>query len=146
MRLAGRVALGLVGLALVGSLALVVSLPRLVELSGVRERLVDWTQTRFGRNVSYEAFSVGFFPPRIEVTDLVVGAALDAGAPAFRAPSTSLALAWRRLLTGSVEIDSVVIDGADLRIVRTAEGVDWLAAGVPALPAASARGTRVEHI
>lgn len=138
MRAAGRVALGLAGFALALGVVLAWALPTLVEGAGLRERLDAFSRERIGRGLSYAGFSLGFLPPRIEVTELAVGADGDADPPAFWASQASFLFAWRPLFAGRVVVDSLVIDGAEVRVVRTTAGVDWLGAALPAAPAAPA--------
>jgi hypothetical protein len=137
MRGLGRIALALFGLFIAAAIGLVVLLPTWVESAGFRGELERVAREKLGRDISYGDVDVRFFPPRVEVADLVVSGSEASGPPAITAANSALQLSWSSLLSGRAVVDELVIEGATLRIVRTAEGIDLLAAAVPAAPAAS---------
>lgn len=138
MRTLARVALGLVALGLAGLVVLTLALPAIVDGAELRTRLDRATRDTIGRSLEYGELEIGILPPRIEVSDIVVGGATPGAAPALRAGRAAFALAWRPLLRGDAVVDSLVIDGAELRMLRTSEGLDLLAAALPAATAAPA--------
>ena len=130
--------MGLVVLGVGGLVALALALPAIVDGAGLRTRLDRVTRDTIGRSLQYGELEVGILPPRVEVSDLVVGGSTPGAAPALRAGRAALALAWRPLLRGDAVVDVLVIDGAELRVLRTSEGLDLLAAGLPVAPLANA--------
>ena len=138
MRNLVRIAAGLVALLVVGGIALAVMLPDIIEAADLRGTFDQLAREQIGRSLEYGEVDIGILPPRLEVSDLVIGGAEEGAPPAVRARRAALDLAWRPLFSGKAVVDALVIDGAELRMVRTAAGIDLLAAAVPAAPAASA--------
>lgn len=114
------------------------ALPSIVEAADLRGRLDAAAREAIGRGVDFEGVEIGLLPPRLKISDLEVSGLAASDPPALRAGEAALVLAWRPLLSGRAEIDALVIERAELRMVRTAEGIDLLAAAVPAAPAAAA--------
>jgi hypothetical protein len=137
MRTLVRIALGLVVLAVVGVIALWLALPSIVEAADLRGRFDAVARETIGRSLDYGEVELGILPPRLEVSDLVLGGATPEAEPAVQASRAALALAWRPLFSGEAVVDALVIEGATLRMLRTEDGIDLLAAAVPAAPAAA---------
>jgi hypothetical protein len=125
--------LGAVALA-----ALALLLPRWVESAGFRETLARAVHDQLGRELSYQALTVRLLPPRVEVEALSLSGIGPGAAPAVEAERAALVLDWSGLLRGEAVVDALIIDGARLRITRTAQGLDWIAAALPAAPAGGA--------
>jgi hypothetical protein len=138
-----RVALGLVALAVVGLLVLVLALPAIVDGAELRTRLDQAARDTLGRSLEYGELEIGILPPRVEVSELVLGGATPGSPPALRSSRAALTLAWRPLLSGEAVVDALVIDGAELRMLRTSQGIDLLVAALPAAPLASAEPAAV---
>jgi uncharacterized protein involved in outer membrane biogenesis len=114
----------LVLLVLLGAalLALAVLAPRLIDRPEVRERIGAAVQEATGRTLRYERLAVGLLPPRLEA----VGVELEGrkqDAP-LRAESVALEVALLPLLARTVLVDTLVVSGADLTLVRTAGGIE----------------------
>lgn len=135
----------LIALAVLAALAfagLALVLPSWVESAGFREQMQSLAREHLGREVDYGDVAVRIFPPRVDVAQLSVGGVGPKDEPALRAERASLVLGWRGLLRGRAIVDAIVVEGAELRMVRTAKGLDLLAAAVPAAPAAAAASAR----
>ncbi len=124
MRLALRVGLALLLLLLVGIAALVVALPRLASSDAVRARIAEAARDATGREVSFAALSFGLFPPRLVVTQPSVAAPEPGAPPMLRAERLDLRLSLLPLLARAVVVDSVLLEGVDLRLVRTRHGIE----------------------
>ena len=135
MRRAALAAVALVALAVVAALLFAWGLPGLVDRSGLRERIDTFAQQRLGRRLTYQDFEVGLLPPRVEVRGLTLAARAPSDPPALTAERASFAFSWASLLSAQLTVDRVDVEGAALRVVRTPEGFDGLAAALPAAPA-----------
>lgn len=146
MRIAVRIGIALVALLALGLVALAVMLPRIASSDAVRERLRLAALAATGAEVRFEELSFGLLPPRLIVTQPRVtepGREL----PLVEAESIDLELRLAPLLARTVVVDSLVVEGASLRLVRTPQGFELpvkppepggaeAGAGVPAEPEA----------
>jgi len=117
-----RALLALVAVVALAVAALAVLAPRLIERPEVRERISAAAKDATGRTLRYETLGFGLLPPRLEVT----GVALEGGpqdAP-LRAAAVELELALLSLLARSVLVDTLVLRGAELTLVRTKQGIE----------------------
>lgn len=139
MRILIRLLLGVLVLLLLGIGGLALFLPRLVNGPAVRSRIESAARAATGRDFAYGDVTVGFVPPRLVVTDPMIAGPSATSEPFLRADSVSLQLALGPLLARVLLVDSLVVDGARLRVVRTKAGFDLPApatdAGAPAGPA-----------
>jgi hypothetical protein len=135
MRLAVRLGLALLALLVLAFGALVVALPRLAASDAVRARIGEAGREATGREVSFAALSFGLFPPRLVVTQPKVAGPAPGAPAALEAERIDLRLSLLPLLARAVVVDSVVLDGVRLRLVRTRDGVELpLARPAPASP------------
>jgi AsmA-like C-terminal region/Domain of Unknown Function (DUF748) len=121
LALAGLLALALVALAL--------ALPRIAASDAVRARLTEAVEDATKRSFHFEALEAGLFPPRLEVR----GAALSGadGEPAAAARSVQLRLGLLPLLARVVVVRSLVLEGADVHLERTGEGLRLVGRDLP---------------
>ena len=134
MKLLIRMVVAVCFIAALGLVLLAVVLPRIVQSEMVRARIQSAARSALGRDVQYASLDVGLFPPSLLVeAPRVVQDAREA-APPLAAERVALRIALLPLLARTVVIDSLVIDGAALRLVRTAQGIE-----LP-FPAAAAAG------
>jgi len=117
---------------------LAVVLPRIAGSDAVRARIEAAARDALGREVSFASLEAGVLPPSLRVVAPRVAGATPDAAPLLEAERISLRVALLPLLTGSVSVDSLVVDGATLRLTRTREGFD-LPALRSAEPDAAAR-------
>jgi AsmA-like C-terminal region/Domain of Unknown Function (DUF748) len=126
-----RVALlAVAGLLALAILALALALPRLAASDAVRARLTAAVEDATRRSFHFEALEAGLFPPRLEVR----GAALSGadGEPAAAARSVQLRLGLLPLLARVVLVRSLVVDGADVLLERTGDGLRLVGRDLPA--------------
>lgn len=124
MRLALRVGLVLLLLLALAVGALVVALPRLASSDAVRARIAEAAREATGREVTFAALSFGLFPPRLVVTQPSVAGAAPGAPAALEAERIDLRLSLLPLLARAVVVDSVVLEGVRLRLVRTRDGIE----------------------
>ena len=129
MKLLAR-SLAVLAILLVASLvAFFLLAPRIVASDAVRERISAAARDALGREVRYAGLDFAVLPPSLVVVEPVISGATAKDAPLLEARTISLRLALLPLLARAVVIDSFVVDGATVRLVRTEEGVQLPAAG-----------------
>ncbi len=124
MRIAIRILIGaalLVGVALA---VLAFTLPSLVRSDAVRGRIERAAREATGREVAYADLDVGLLPPRLVVTETRVAGAGPDASPFLAGADVELRLALAPLLARVVVVDSLMVEGATLRLVRTADGIE----------------------
>ncbi len=122
MRLLARALLGLAAVLALAVVALAVLAPRLIDRPELRERIALAAQAATGRTLQYERLDVGLLPLRLEA----FGAALEGGpkhAP-LRAERVALEVALLPLLARTVLVDTLVVRGAELTLVRGRNGIE----------------------
>lgn len=124
MRIASRLIIVSIGLLLLGLLSLVVLLPRIAGTSQVRDTIEQASTEALGRPLQYGELSVGILPPRIELSSPRIAGATAEARPLFAAERIDLRIALLPLLRLAVLVDSLVIDGLEVEVVRTAEGFE----------------------
>lgn len=122
MRIAVRVLLGIAGLFVVALVALAVMLPRIAQRPEVRAEIARAALAATGRELRFGELEAGLLPPRL----IVAGPELiaRAGEAPLRAERVSLRLGLLPLLTGTVGVDSLVLEGAELTFARTPSGFE----------------------
>jgi hypothetical protein len=122
MRAAVRVLLGVAGLFVAALVALAVMLPRIAQRPEVRAEIARAAQAATGRELRFGELDAGLLPPRL----IVAGPELvaRAGEAPLRAERVSLRLGLLPLLTGTVGVDSLVLEGAELTFARTPSGFE----------------------
>lgn len=121
MRIVLRISAVLVVILLLALGGLAFWLPSLVQRPAVKARIVEAAKQSTGRTLEYQKLSVGVLPPRLLVEDPQLVAK---GMPPIRARRIALRVALLPLLTRTLVVDSVVVEGADLPLERTANGVE----------------------
>ena len=124
MRLAIRLAGILVVLAVVALLGPAVALTRLVASDGARVRIQELAREATGREIRYGELDLGLLPPRLVVSEAEVKGQSDGSPPAFEAAEVELAIAIAPLMAWTVVVDSLVVEGATVRLVRTPDGIE----------------------
>ena len=120
MRTAAR---GLLALALALVVAFAVAawlVPRWLAGEGARERLLAAARDATGRDVALDSLALAFFPPRLVATGVRVG---DASAPLVAAERIDLRLDLALLLSRTLVVESLALDGVTWRVPRTEQGV-----------------------
>jgi AsmA protein len=124
MRLILRLAIALGVLFVLALVGLAVALPRLASNEAVRARLQATAREATGQEVGWTELAFGLLPPRLVVHRPTVSEPGSAGPPRLEAEKVDLRLALLPLLTRTVVIDSLVLDGVTLRVVRKPEGIE----------------------
>ncbi len=117
----GALLLGFVFVALVVGLA--IYLPRFVQRDSVRVELSTLASQAIGTDVGFESLDVSLFPPSLIVLRPLVAGARPDLPRLFEAREVSLRIALLPLLARTVLIDSLVIEGAVVKLRRTEDGV-----------------------
>ena len=125
MRLAIRVAGILLVLLVTAVVALTLALPRLVRSDAVRARIQEAAREATGREVRYGELDFGLMPPRLVVSEPEVEGESDGSPPVFEADGVELEIALAPLMSWTVVVDSLVVEGATVRLVRTSEGIEF---------------------
>jgi AsmA protein len=123
MRILLRILVGVVVLLVLALGAAAFFLPRLVDTPAVRERIQEAARASLGRELRYEKLSLGLLPPRLVVERPSLAATRAEGA-SLEAEGVALQVALVPLLSRAVVIDSLVVEGARVRLVRTKEGLE----------------------
>lgn len=118
MRWALRALAAIAALVVVAGVAAVALLPRLVDRPEVRARIEAGVREATGREISYQSLRAGFLPPAIEVVRPVLSGETAGAPPAFEAERISLRLALLPLLSRTIVIESLRVDGPRVNVVR----------------------------
>jgi hypothetical protein len=124
VRLAIRLAGILVVLVVAALLAVAVALPRLAQSDAARARIEGLAREATGRAIRYRELDFGLMPPRLLVRQPEVKGESDGAPPAFEAAGVELEIALAPLLSWTVVVDSLAIEGATFRLLRTSEGIE----------------------
>ncbi|NQZ96402.1 MAG: AsmA family protein [Myxococcales bacterium] len=120
-----RATAALLIVVLAALVVLVVAAPRLLESDAVRAEIVGALVAAVGREVTVEALELQLAPLSVVFVRPRVAGDEAGGAPWVELESLALRIATRPLLDRRVIIDSLVAEGATLRLRRTADGFQW---------------------
>ncbi len=140
MRWALRIVGALALIVLLAFAALALLLPRLVESEAVRARLQSAAEAALGREVRWGELELGLLPPSLLLMEPVVAGAAAGDPPFLEAERVALRVALLPLLARAVVVDSLVVEGATLRLARGPQGLELpgpAGGGEPAPPADS---------
>lgn len=118
-----RIALALCLLLAIAVAAALVVLPRLVESEQVKSRIESAAREATGRSLSWDSLEFGLLPPSLRVLGASVSGERPSDPPLLEAAALSLRVELLPLFVGAVVIDSLVIDGAALRLERGPQGL-----------------------
>ncbi len=118
-----RVMLVLSAVLVLALVAAVVLLPKLAESEEVRRQLMAAGSEATGRDVAFGELDVALLPPGLRMTDARVSGVAESDPPFLEAATIDLRLSWLSLLSFSVVVDSLVVEGATLRMVRGEDGL-----------------------
>jgi len=105
-------------------IVLAVALPRLVRSDAARARIQEVAREATGREIRYGELDFGLMPPRLVVRDAEVKGESDDAPPVFVADGVEFEIALAPLMAWTVVVDSLVVEGATVRLVRTPEGIE----------------------
>jgi len=122
MRIAFRIAAALLVLAALALGALFLLLPRLLSSDAAARHLQAAARDAIGRDVVWQDLGVGLLPPRVVMRGFEVIDPEGRPEVGFRAGRIDLEIAWLPLLARHVVVDSLVLEGIELRLLRTESG------------------------
>lgn len=116
-----RGGVALVALVVLGLIALGVALPGLIERPEVREQIQAAARDATGRELHYDELAVGLLPPRL----MALKVRLEGGPKTtpIAVERVELEIALLPLLTRTILVDTLVVAGATLELVRTGDGI-----------------------
>src|SRR5271166_6247343 len=125
-------------------IVLILALPHLIDINQYRGQVQSQLQQRLNRPVQLGAMSLGVFPLRIQVNDVIIGDDPSFGSkvPFAQVGELDVSIALLPLLSKNIEVDSLELKQAKIEIIRNAQGVwNFSTAGsgpavAPAQPAA----------
>ena len=115
-------ALAVLAALILGAAALL--LPRMIASDAVRARIESSAQTALGRALHYERLDFALLPPSLVVVAPSLAGATPEAPPLAEARRVSLRVGLLPLLVRRLAIDGLVVDGATLRLRRTAAGLE----------------------
>jgi len=119
-----RGAIALAALLVIALIGLAIALPRIAGSAAVRERIESAARDALGRELRFEKLEAGILPPALRIVAPRIAGDSEKAPPLLEAKSISLRLALLPLLARTVAIDSLVVDGASLRLTRTKSGIE----------------------
>jgi hypothetical protein len=137
MKILIRLAVVFAAVVALGLAALAILLPRIVKSDAVRARIETAAYDALGRELRYRDLDVGLLPPALEVLEASVAGATPEADALLEARQIALRVALLPLLARAVVIDSLVVEGARIRLVRTPEGLE-----LPVPPGGEAEGAK----
>ena len=124
MRILLRV-LGAAALFLVAAVvAAVLILPGVFDSDALRERVGVAAEGALGREVRYGAIGFGLLPPSVVIEEVVVAGETAESPPLLEDGRLELRASLLPLLARTLVVDSLLLRGARLHLVRTDEGID----------------------
>ncbi|MDJ0869139.1 MAG: DUF748 domain-containing protein [Myxococcota bacterium] len=124
MRLLVRVALVLVLLVGVAVGAALLLLPGYLEGEAVGGQLRAAARAATGREVGWDGLSFAVFPPRLVVEHPTVRASAESEEALARAERVALQIELLPLLARALVVDSLVLEGVEVSLVRTDDGIE----------------------
>jgi uncharacterized protein involved in outer membrane biogenesis len=119
------------------------ALPHLIDVNQYRGQIQSQLQQRLNRPVQLGAMSLGVFPLRVEVNNVIIGDDPSFGSkvPFAQVSELDVSIALLPLLAKNIQVDSLELKQAKIEIIRNAQGVwNFSTAGnapPPAQPAPS---------
>src|SRR6516162_5052875 len=123
---------------------LVLALPYLIDVNQYRGQIQEQLQQRLNRPVQLGAMSLGIFPLRVEVHDVVIGDNPSFGSkvPFAQVGQLNVSVALLPLLSKNIQVDSLELNGVKIEIIRNAQGVwNFATLGSNATPPAKEAST-----
>ncbi len=104
---------------------LVLALPHLIDVNQYRGQIQSQLQQRLNRPVQLGAMSLGVFPLRVEVKDVVIGddPSFASKVPFAQVGQLDVSIALLPLLAKNIQVDSLELKQAKIEIIRNAQGV-----------------------
>jgi uncharacterized protein involved in outer membrane biogenesis len=128
----------LIGVIVVIVVAVLLALPHLVDVNKYRGRVQSQLQQRLNRPVQLGQMSLGVFPIRVEVSNVVIGddPSFRSNLPFAQVGKLDVSVKLFPLIAGNVEVDSLEMKQAKIELIRNAQGV-WNFSTAGTAPAAA---------
>jgi hypothetical protein len=114
----------LVILLVTAAVVLELALPRLVRSETARARIQQMALEATGREIHYAELDFGLVPPRLVMRAPELRGESADSPPAFEADGVELEIALAPLVVRTLVVDSLVVQGATVRLIRTSDGIE----------------------
>src|SRR5271165_2794885 len=106
-------------------IVLILALPHLIDINQYRGQVQSQLQQRLNRPVQLGAMSLGVFPLRVEVNDVIIGDDPSFGSkvPFAQVGQLNVSIALLPLLAKNIQVDSLELKQAKIEIIRNAQGI-----------------------
>ncbi len=106
-------------------LGVFLALPHLIDVNQYRGQIQSQLQQRLNRPVTLGAMSLGVFPLRVEVKDVVIGddPSFRSNVPFAQVSELDVNIALLPLLAKNIQVDSLELKQAKIEIIRNAQGL-----------------------
>lgn len=123
MKILRYMLLAFVGVLLIALTVVAIVLPRVASSPEVQTKIKTAARDALGREVAFEDLSFGLLPPKLIVKSVLIAGETPKAEPLLKANEIDLRVALLPLLSRSVVVDSLVIDGATIHLVRDQGGL-----------------------
>jgi uncharacterized protein involved in outer membrane biogenesis len=132
----------IIGVIVVVVIALLLALPSLIDVNKYRGQIQAQLQQRLNRPVQLGQMSLGVFPIRVEVNNVIIGddPSFHSNVPFAQVGQLDISVKLFPLIAGNVEVDSLEMKQAKIELIRNAQGV-WNFSTAGSAPAATPSGT-----
>ena len=121
---------------------LILALPHLIDINQYRGQIQAQLQQQLNRPVQLGAMSLGVFPLRVEVNNVVIGddPSFRSNVPFAQVGQLNVSVQLLPLLSKNIEVESLELKSAKIEIIRNAQGLwNFSTAGNNASSAAPAQ-------
>lgn len=123
MKLLRYMLLAFVGVSLIALAVVAIVLPRVTSSPEVQTKIKTAARDAMGREVAFEDLSFGLLPPKLIVKSVLIAGETPEAEPLLEATEIDLQVALLPLLSRAVVVNSLVIDGATIHLVRDKKGL-----------------------
>ena len=127
-----------IGVIVVIVIVLLLALPHLIDVNKYRGQVQSQLQQRLNRPVQLGEMSLGVFPIRVDVNNVVIGddPNFHNNVPFAQVGELDVSVSLFPLLSGNIEVNSLDLKQAKIELIRNAQGV-WNFSTVGNAPAAA---------
>jgi uncharacterized protein involved in outer membrane biogenesis len=131
------------GVVVIVIIVLLLALPSLIDVNKYRGQIQAQLQQRLNRPVQLGQMSLGIFPVKVEVNNVVIGEdpAFHSNVPFAQVGQLNISVKLFSLITGNVQVDSLEMKQAKIELIRNAQGVWNFSTAGNAPPVSSAKPT-----
>ena len=130
-----------IGVIVVIVVAVLLALPHLIDVNQYRGQVQAQLQQRLNRPVQLGQMSLGVFPIRVEVNNVIIGddPSFHSNVPFAQVGELDVSVKLFPLIAGNVEVNSLEMKQAKIELIRNAQGV-WNFSTAGNAPAATPLG------